>query len=40
VAGGGGARGLSLSCAAAEATEEGNLIGSIQADASGENEKP
>jgi hypothetical protein len=40
MAGGDGVRGPSLSRAAAEATEEGNSIGSIQAAATGENEKP
>jgi hypothetical protein len=40
VAGGGGARGLSLFRAAAEATEEGNSIGSIHAAATGESENP
>jgi hypothetical protein len=40
MAGGGSVRGPSLSRVAAEATEEGNSIGSIQAAATGENEKP
>jgi hypothetical protein len=40
VEGGGGARGSSLSRAAAEATEEGNSNRFIQAVATEENEKP
>jgi hypothetical protein len=40
VAGGGGARRFSLPRAAAEATVEGNSIGSIRVTATGENEKP
>jgi hypothetical protein len=40
VAGGGGARGLSLSRAAAEAIVEENSIGSIRVAAICENEKP
>jgi hypothetical protein len=40
VAGGGGARGPSLSHAAAEATEEGNSIGYNYAAATAKNEKP
>jgi hypothetical protein len=40
VAGGGGARGFSLPCVAAEATVERNSIGSIRVTATGKNEKP
>jgi hypothetical protein len=40
VAGGGGAHGLFLPLAAAEATVEGTLIGSIRVAATGENAKP
>jgi hypothetical protein len=40
MAGGGSVRGPSLSRAAAEATEEGNSIGSIQAAATGRMKNP